>query len=185
MLRTILIKIGDYLIKEDEFPQSIPAFVLGGGPYDRSKEAARLLKSGKVNELICTGISMNNDYTCVGEEYPEWRITQSGLIHHGVSPDNITTLKEAMTTHEEVHSVFDYCERNNLQEAVIITHKFHTRRVYSQIKIRQRKSKVKIYLHGAPSNYFSEKAWWKSTVGFFTVQNEYVKMFYYLLKHGI
>lgn len=178
----ILKKIGAYLIKQNEFPRGSKAFVLGGGPYDRSKEAARLYQAGEVSELICTGISQNNDYTVLGEEFPEWKITRAGLLQNGVPEANIKALKAAMTTREEVEAIIGYCEQNNIAEAVIITHKFHTRRVFSEVKYWHKKSKVKLYLHGAFSHYYDEKYWWKHTVGFFTVQNEYIKLLVYKLK---
>lgn len=182
MKNYLLQKIGGYLIREEKSNEQLPAFVLGGGPYDRTREAARLYQKGKVYPLICTGITQNNDYTVLGEEYPEWKITRAGLLNQGVPKSAIQVMHSACSTAEEVRDIYAYCQKNNWPSAAIVTHKFHSRRVWQQIQKWKYPGSPKLYLYGAASSQYNEVYWWQHTVGFFTVQNEYIKLLVYKLR---
>ena len=64
------------------------------------------------------------------------------------------------STMEEAAVIAQYCKENGIQRAMVLSSKFHTRRIgYVMAKVFNEKE-VEILVRGAPSSVYSESEWW-------------------------
>lgn len=183
-LRVPILKgLSSYLTKTDA-PQKVDViFVLSGAAYDRGMKAADMYKQGCAPRIVCTGGNKDGNALALGREYLECELTRSAVLLTGVDSSVVTTLPEGTSTFEESEAIEKYCIDRNIRSCIVVTSLFHTRRVASTVKKRLERAGIDTYLVGAPSRFYEPTAWWKSEYGLLDVNNEYVKLAYYLVKY--
>lgn len=183
--------IGNFLIKEDPLEKAEAIFVLGGDSYDRGNEALRLFNSGYSPKIICMGENVPTLFLALGLNYAESEVTKINIIKNNISenkndrPANdsaVILLKKGTSTMEEMDAIVNYCLENRLHKIIILSSKFHTRRM-NFILGKLTTDKIKVIISGAPSSIYSEQEWWKTEEGLIMVNNEYIKLLYYILKY--
>lgn len=95
--------------------------VLGGEPFARPTEAARLYKEGVSEKVFITG---------VGDAARNRQI----LTGAGVPAAKITTEAKATTTYENAKLLKPMLEAANVRSALIVTSPFHTRRALATFR---------------------------------------------------
>ncbi|MEI7596548.1 MAG: YdcF family protein [Bacteroidota bacterium] len=180
---SLLRSVGNYLICEDELSKSEAIFVLSGGTYDRGLQALRLYNDGVSKKIICTGENVPNDFECMGLNYKESLITSVFLLRKGVKLADIDILPFGTSTKEEVDLIVSYCKRHCLKKVIIVSNKFHTRRIYRSVRKAFVTNDIQVLINGAPSTNYKEGSWWKFENGLITVNNEYIKLLYYFIKY--
>lgn len=173
----ILRGIGNYLIIEDEIEKVDAIYVLGGASDERSKEATYLFKKGFAKKIICTGEHIDKSLLLVDTILTEAEITGAFLKKNGVSKNNILYIKKGTSTREEADLIFN--DAKKYKKIMILSSKFHLRRVRRVFTKAFENSSVKLIFRGAPSTEYNEQEWWKYEKGLLMVNNEYVKLFYY------
>jgi len=96
--------------------------VLGGEPFARPNEAARLYKEGVSTRVFITGI---------GDAARNRQI----LISAGVPVAKITTESKATTTYENAVLLKPLLEAAKVRSALIVTSPFHTRRALATFRM--------------------------------------------------
>lgn len=197
---SLLLNIGNFLIREDSLQKSDAIFVLGGDSYDRGNLAVKLFKEGYASKIVCSGENIPTILKALGISYAESEITRINIISafapadSGKSPakenktafppdSSVSILRKGTSTMEEIIAIKDYCRENKLNKIILITSKFHTRRVGSVCKKIFHDEKPELIITGVPSSSYSEEKWWESEEGLIMVNNEYVKLIYYFLKY--
>ena len=173
---------GDFLIKENKPKKADVIFVLGGDSYDRGNKAIELFKQGYSQKIICLGENVPTIFKALGISYSESEVTKIN-IQKQIADSQILVLKKGTSTMEESQAIIKYCIENKINSAIIITSKFHTRRVRNVLKTWFDENKIQLFIVGAPSSLYPENEWWKSEDGLITVNNEYVKLVYYFFKY--
>lgn len=171
-----------YLISEDEPVRCEAIFVLGGDSYDRGNYAIKLFEKGFSNKIICVGENIPNIFKSLGITYSESEVTKL-TIQKAVPENKIEVLKTGTSTMEEARAIVKYCLTHEIGKAIVITSRFHTRRVRKVFEPLSKPHNVQLLIAGAPSSVYSEKEWWKSEEGLIMVNNEYVKLMYYAFKY--
>lgn len=179
----ILIGFGSFLIYENELKPVTYAFVLSGGPWDRGNEAAKVYKKGFIDTIVCTGENIPADFKALGLDLLESEITQKNILKNGVPDSKIKLIKKGTSTQEEADAILQFCKQQKVKQAIVLSSKFHTRRIKQVFKKRFEKEGINIIVHGAPSSQYNEMAWWQNEYGLIALNNEYIKQVYYLLKH--
>jgi uncharacterized SAM-binding protein YcdF (DUF218 family) len=177
----ILRGLGNALVYENDLRKTQVLFVLSGSPYDRGTEAARLLREGWAERVVCTGELIPHDFKALGLSYRESDLIRSRLLQLNVADSLIEVIHQGTSTKEEADVVLNYCKSNHLTSVTVVSSKFHTRRIKQVFKRKFRKAGIELCIRGAPSSSYHESAWWKSEGGLLAVNNEYVKMIWYLL----
>lgn len=172
---------GRYLISEDEPCRVQAIFILAGGPKDRAEEALALYRKGFGRLLVCTGGTVPADFEALGLPYREAEISARYLSRSGADSSVIRLLPEGSSTLEESKLILGYCLANGLDSVMVVSHRFHTRRIRSFFEKPFREAGIYLNIHGAPSSQYDEERWWENEYGLLMVNNEYVKMIYYLL----
>lgn len=179
----ILQSIGGFLIVEDEVENMAYAFVLSGQALERGSKAAQLLSSGVVEKVVCTGANQPPDLAVYESDLLESDLTQMQILKNFSDSSRVLLLQVGTSTFEEAAAILVFCQENNINEALIITSKFHTRRAKSIFKKQFKNQNINIYFSGADSMMYNESEWWKSEYGLIALNNEYVKLFYYFFKY--
>ena len=86
-------------------------------------------------------------------------------------------------TKEESEAILTYCKQHNYSKVIVLSSKFHTRRVGDVFKPLLEDEGIQVIVHGAPSSLYKEAEWWKYESGMIMVNNEYMKHIYYFLKY--
>ncbi len=179
----ILRGIGSYLVSADPLAHADVAFVLGGSATDRGTEAAKLHYAGFSERFVCTGKNVPGDLLELGIDLPECEMTKRVLVRCGVPADRITALREGTSTKEEAEALLDLVRTQAVDTVIVVSHAFHLRRARNVFEAPFNEAGITVIMHPASSSAFNENDWWTEEQGLLMVQNEYVKLFYYAIKH--
>ena len=172
----------NFLVCEDSPSQTQIVFVLSGAPQERSLKAKELFKNGFCKKIICTGANHPQDFAALGMDMTEGELTKVALTRLNVPDSLIEVLKEGTSTAEESDAILKYCLEKKINQIEIVSSKFHTRRVRSVFKEKFSEKNIEVKIIGAPAVGYDENKWWDSEYGLIALNNEYVKLFYYLFK---
>lgn len=175
----ILRYAGNRLITEDELQKSEYCFVLGGSSYERGIEAAKIYKEGYATKFVCMGENIPHLLKITGDTLTEAEISAMNLINCGIPEKNIIAIKKSTSTREEIEKIYSYCSSNNITQLIIVSSKFHLRRVRNEVRKHFDEEKYTVILHGAPAVDYNEEEWWKYEQGMISVNNEYMKLLWY------
>ena len=168
-----------YLIRSDELEKVEVAFVLGGSSMDRGKEAARIYQDGWVPQFISTGENIPSVLEIKGIDETEAELTKQQMVSAGVHPSVCIILNRGTSTMEEAEAILEYCERHGHKKIMIISNKFHLRRIHWVFRSMFKEKGIDIVLRGASSSRYDEYRWWQSEEGLIATNNEYMKLGYY------
>ncbi len=173
----ILRGIGNYLIVEDKLEKVDAIYVLGGASEERSLEASTLLKKGFSKKIICTGGHIDKSLLLVDTVLTEAEITGAFLKQKGIPKKSIFYIKKGTSTREEAKLILNDSKKH--KKIIILSSKFHLRRVRRVFTQAFENSSTKLIFRGASSTEYNEQEWWKYERGLLMVNNEYVKLLYY------
>lgn len=177
----ILRGIGNFLIEEDPSSQADLAFVLGGNSLDRGKKAAALYQEGMVPKMVCLGANVPSVLRAFDIDSSESEISARIVRNEGVPAQDVRVLEKGRSTKEEAAVAFRYCKRKGVDTAIVLSDKFHLRRVRYVFEPRFESSETHLVFRGASSSRYKESEWWRSEEGMIMVNNEYMKWLYYIL----
>lgn len=175
--------LGDHLITEDPVAHVDAVFVLGGSILDRGMEGARIYERGLSDRFYFTGAPIPSALAALGIDSTEAECTRTVAVNAGLPIALTTVLNKGTSTFEEAEALLAQAIADKADTVMIISSRFHLRRVGFVFKDRFRKKGITVLLHGAPCSTFEEETWWKSEEGLIMLNNEYVKLAYYHLKY--
>lgn len=180
----ILIGIGNVLIKEDN-PQKVAAvFVLSGHPEERMAYAAHLYQSMDIApRIITTGSGISSTLAAFGNPVTDAEVGKIALERAGVPDSVIEVLPRGTSTYEESEEILGYSIGRGFSRIMIISSRFHTRRVRSVFVEKFKESGIDVLVVGADPVHYETERWWDSEEGLLFVNNEYVKSLYYGWKY--
>ncbi len=184
LLRTpILRSFGAFLIYENDLPPAIESiFVLSGGSLDRGNKAYELSNQIPTDSIICTGANVPPDLKVIfNDSILESDLTAWQIQKRGYDSTRLRLIREGTSTAEEADVILAYCKKHQLQSIVIVSSKFHTRRIKQVFLKRYKKEGIDVKIVGAPSSVYDEKVWWQNEYGLIAVNNEYLKQLFYLI----
>lgn len=179
----ILVGLGKHLITEDPITHVDAVFVLGGSILDRGLEGARIYERGFSDRFYFTGAPIPSALAALGIDSTEAECTRNVAVNAGLPIALTTVLNKGTSTMEEEEALLAEAIAIGADTVMIISSRFHLRRVGFVFKDRFRKKGITVLLHGAPCSTFEEETWWKSEEGLIMLNNEYVKLVYYRLKY--
>lgn len=173
----------NFLTKEITAQHTVAyGFVLSGGAFDRGNEAVNCLKNHCVEKIICTGANQPPDFKALNINMLESELTRQHIIKQIADSTKVELLPQGTSTAEESDAILAFCEKHQLKECLIISNKLHTRRIYNTFYKKFKNKGIKLYIKGANSSVYNEEQWWQNEYGLIAVNNEYIKLIYYLVK---
>ena len=185
LLRVPLMSVaGNYLISIDELQKSDVIFVLGGSSFDRGNAAAELYKAGYASKIVCLGENIPFVFKAIDKNYTEAKVSKINIVrNNNVKKRDVDLLEIGTSTKEESEAIANYCAENKLKRVILISDKFHTRRIRRVFEPLLDELETELIIHGTGSTRYDEAEWWKKEEGLIMVNNEYVKLLYYEFKY--
>ncbi len=156
--------------------------VLGGNAL-RAEGAARLYHKGLAPRLLTTGALIPKDLQALGLLLPEAEVSARALQRHGVPRSAIQILRQGTSTYEEAVALREYARTHALRSVIIVTSEFHTRRARWIFQKVVGRGGIRIQVAALPDADYSAATWWKNEEGLIAFNNEWVKLFYYLVRY--
>lgn len=179
----LLRSMGNVLISEDQLQKSDAIAVLGGNSFDRAMQASVLYKQGWSEQLICTGGNSPLVLEAVGLNMLEAEVSEKVLTDNQVPASSVLKLTTSTSTFEEAQELLEHCQKNGIERMIVVSSLFHLTRVKMIFTKVFDDSGIELIFSGASSSKYDEKNWWKSEAGLIMVNNEYVKLVYYVIKY--
>jgi len=174
--------MGQFLIVEDT-PDTVEViFVLGGNSEERGEGAAAFYEMGYATKFVTTGENVPSIMTYYDLEHTEAEITRDIMVHNGIPIEFTDVLISGTSTQEEALAISEYCDDHNLTNVMILSDHFHTRRINYVFRTVLENQGVNLLVCGVSDKDYTEDLWWESEAGLLMVNNEYVKLMYYMLK---
>jgi len=179
----ILRAAGNFLIKEDKLEKVDATFVLGAHAFDRAKEAAHIYNQKKTPKIVTSGGVYSEDFKIHHKKISLAEIAQQALLNRGVDTAAIHVINRGTSTFEESEIILGYASQQGYKKIAVVSSAFHTRRVGNVFHKKFKKEGIKVIVRGAEPTKYSTDAWWEEEEGLIFVNNEYVKLIYYMLKY--
>ncbi len=180
----ILQSIGNFLIKEDQLSKSDAIFVLGGNIFDRSTHGVYLYQQDYADTILPLGETVEKILIAANVNKPDAILAKEYMMGELNTPANvIKPIIKGTSTKEEADAILNYSIKNNYRKIIVVSDKFHLRRISNTFKAEFDKNGIEVLLSGAPNSSYREDFWWKYEQGLIMVNNEYVKLLYYMVKY--
>lgn len=179
----VLRAVGNYLVHSEAVVPSDALYVLGGSPSERGSEAARLLLADQAPLAFCTGSNVPGTMEALGMTLNEATLTRTAAMRAGAPAHRVLELPEGTSTWEEAEVILRHAKDKGFETITVVSTEFHLRRIKRVFRKRFKGSGITVRLHAANSSQYDAQQWWTSEEGLLMVNNEYVKLFYYLLKY--
>lgn len=162
-----------WLTLEDPVERVEAAVVMAGDPsYERTGEAAGLVRSGRARLLVVTG----------GEAGPgdSAESLREKAIALGVPPDRIRMETVSHGTREALLAVADILRAERVTSVALVTSPYHQRRTY--LTARKALPGVRLFNHPVRASFWDRRRWWQTRSSRRIVLTEYGKLAYYALR---
>jgi uncharacterized SAM-binding protein YcdF (DUF218 family) len=179
----LLLMLGNFLIREDDLQNADVIYVLGGNSKDRGEGAANLFHQKYSDTIVCIGGNNHHELEYLNIFMTESEVTARVIEGNNVPKENIRLIKESTSTQEEFLEIVKDINAHNYKRIIIVTDKFHTRRVQRIFRKELEKLGCELFVVGVSNHRFDEQFWWDYELGSIYVNNEYMKLLYYFLKY--
>jgi uncharacterized SAM-binding protein YcdF (DUF218 family) len=144
--------------------------VLGGGNGDRARYAGELFARGLAQHVIATGGPLG---------------TETGaddLVTHGVPRRVIVLANGTQNTRGDALRSRQIMEGEGWHTALLVTDPYHIRRSLLTFQGAFRGGPLTVWPAPVVGSWFDADHWWQSEEGFVAVDEEYLKLAYYLVR---
>jgi len=181
----ILTGIGGYLIINDNLKPADAIFLLNSDVNIRPFRAAELYQQGLASVIIIAR-SEDTPVVSLGLVPNDTDISVGVMEKLGVPSDKIIILTipgGVTSTFDEAAALRKYIETNHVRRIILVTSAFHTRRAGWIFHRTLAGLPVVLEMAAVPYTAFDQTIWWKSESGLITVNNEYIKLIFYLFTY--
>jgi uncharacterized SAM-binding protein YcdF (DUF218 family) len=181
----ILTGIADYLIVSDKLQPADVIVLLNSDVNTRPFRASELYKQG-LAPVIVIARSESTPTVDLGLVPNDTDISVAVMEKQGVPADKIIVLPfpgGVTSTFDEAAVIRQYVLAHQTRRIILVTSAFHTRRARWIFEKTLAGLPVALELVAVPYAGFDQTNWWKNETGLITLNNEYIKLFYYLFKY--
>ncbi len=181
----ILTGIADYLIVTDRLQPADVIVLLNSEVDTRPFRASELYKQG-LAPLVLIARSESTPTVDLGLVPNDTDISVAVMEKLGVPAGKIIILPfpgGVTSTFDEASAVRQYVAAHPIRRIILVTSAFHTRRARWTFKKVLAGLPVTVEMVAVPYAGFDQTNWWKNETGLITLNNEYIKWFYYLFKY--
>ncbi len=181
----ILTGLADTLIVEDRLQPADAILLLNGDFETRPFRAAELYLQGFA-PLVIIARAENKPVVELGLEANDTDIAVGVMEKLGVPHNKIIVLPVpggTTSTFDEAGILKQYIEANPVHKVILVTSAFHTRRARWIFEKAFAGLPLTLEMAAAPYIGFDRTNWWKNEDGLITLNNEYIKLAYYLIKY--
>ncbi len=181
----LLTGLASLLVVDDVLQEADMMFVLTGGVDTRPAHAAELYREGLAPKIAIAQVK--DTPTVEMNLYPNATdVMVSVMIELGVPEKDIVILPfddGVTSTYEEALALRDYTDEHAVEEMILVTSAFHTRRGRWTLERALAESSVTLQVSAATEKEYDETNWWQGEDGLMAFTNETVKLFYYWVSY--
>ena len=181
----ILTGLADYLIVSDRLQPADVIVLLNSEVNTRPFRASALYQQG-LAPVIVIARSESTPIVDLGLVPNDTDISVGVMEKQGVPADRIIILPfpgGVTSTFDEASAVRQYVVAHQAYRIILVTSAFHTRRARWTFEKVLAGLPVRLEMAPVPYAGFDQTDWWKNETGLITLNNEYIKWFYYLFKY--
>jgi len=181
----ILTGIAGYLIVDDRLQPADLIFLLNSEYDTRPFRAAELYQHG-LAPIVVIARAENTPVVDLGLVPNDTDISVGVLEKLGVPSENIIILSVpggVTSTFDEAAALRQYIGTQRIHRIILVTSTFHTRRARWIFNKTLAGLQVTLEMAAVPYVGFDQTNWWKNETGIITLNNEYIKLFYYFLEY--
>ena len=173
--------VASVLIDENPLRKADLIVVLSGSIPDRPRAAADLFLRGFAPRVLCASSQVPELLAAAGHPMTQAEISAAVLRRYGVPDRAILVVNRSTSTFEELSIVRDAMRSHGWKRVILVSSPTHLRRIrITWDRLSPRGGPVAI-LRATPYSAFHLETWWRYERDLIAVQNEYVKIAYYLL----
>ena len=173
-----------FLVYESNPKPCDVVIALGGGLTERIEKAVELMQQGYAREILLPlpeELAPDAVYKDLLEM--ERRMCKAVLELRGVASDKVHWSSEPLySTYAEIKFIQRWMKQNGDRSAIIVPGLFQSRRAKWTADRMFKGSGCDILVIPAPEQVVSATNWWTNEEGIVTVENEYIKNIYYIVK---
>jgi uncharacterized SAM-binding protein YcdF (DUF218 family) len=181
--RPVLRATGRFLITADPELRSDALYVLGGSATERGETGAALLQRGVAPVMYCTGSNVPPSLEVVGMPLAEAVLTRGAALRVGADSTRVHAMIVGTSTWEEAEAIRAHALAAGYDTITVVSTEFHLRRVRWVFRRNFKGTGITVLVQPAQSRRYDAARWWASEEGLLMVNNEYVKLAYYLLRY--
>jgi uncharacterized SAM-binding protein YcdF (DUF218 family) len=181
----ILTSMAGYLVVNDTLQPADVIVLLNSEVNTRPFRASELYQQG-LAPVIAIARSESTPTVDLGLMPNDTDISVAVMEKQGVPADKIIVLPfpgGVTSTFDEASAVRQYVEAHQAYRIILVTSAFHTRRARWIFEKTLAGLPVSLEMAAVPYAGFDQTDWWKNETGLITLNNEYIKLFYYLFKY--
>jgi uncharacterized SAM-binding protein YcdF (DUF218 family) len=181
----ILTGVADYLIVNDKLQPADVIVLLNSEVNTRPFRASELYKQG-LAPLVLIARSESTPTVDLGLVPNDTDISVGVMEKLGVPAGKIIILPfpgGVTSTFDEASAVRQYVTAHQIRRIILVTSAFHTRRARWTFEKVLAGLPVTLEMVAVPYAGFNQTNWWKNETGLITLNNEYIKWFFYLFKY--
>jgi uncharacterized SAM-binding protein YcdF (DUF218 family) len=169
------------LLVQDPLRRADLIVVLSGSVPDRPRYAADLYHAGFAPRLLCVSALIPDFLAAIGRPLTHAELSAEVLRAYGVPDKDILVLNRGTSTYEELGIVTDTMRSHGWKRVILVSSPTHLRRVRMTWDHLTRGAGPDAILRATPYSGFHAKDWWHHESDLVALQNEYLKIGYYLL----
>jgi uncharacterized SAM-binding protein YcdF (DUF218 family) len=181
----ILTGIADYLVVNDRLQPADMIVLLNSEVNTRPFRTSELFHQG-LAPVIVIARSESTPTVDLGLVPNDTDISVAVMEKQGVPAGKIIVLPfpgGVTSTFDEAAAVRQYAEAHQAYRIILVTSSFHPRRARWIFEKALAGLPIKLEIAAVPYAGFDQTDWWKNETGLITLNNEYIKWFYYLFKY--
>jgi len=158
-----------FLVKKDPLIKADAALVFSGDPdYERTIEASRLYREGRVRKLILTGHGYGGD---------DARYMKKIALREGVLSRDIIIENGSTSTFTNIAQTKEIVLSQGFTTVALVSSPYHMRRISVLVsEIYKDNNKIEFICFPVRDSFWSPKGWWKTYNGRRPVYLEYSKL---------
>jgi len=158
-----------FLVKKDPLIKADAALVFSGDPdYERTIEASRLYREGRVRKLILTGHGYGGD---------DARYMKKVAMGEGVLSRDIIIENGSTSTFTNIAQTKEIVLSQGFTTVALVSSPYHMRRISVLVsEIYKDNNKIEFICFPVRDSFWSPKGWWKTYNGRRPVYLEYSKL---------
>ena len=155
---------------------------------ERTQHAAQIYSQNRAQRILLTTDNHQGGWSSAEQRNPYFHeIAIKELTRLGVPSQNIEVIKPPVgSTWDEAVLVSDYAKTHNLRSILIVTSAYHSRRALWSFRTSLQDTNTQVGLDPVPTGIQTPPTatWWLHGRGWQLVLVEYLKLIYYLCRHG-
>jgi uncharacterized SAM-binding protein YcdF (DUF218 family) len=173
-----LTQVAELLITEEGLEASDAVMVLSGGSMERVDYGVRLFKEGYAGLFFLS----EGEEVIHGLDTKWSDLALPRAVEDGLPEDKIIMVRNSTSTYEEALSSRAEFTKHGARSVILVTEPYHSFRSCRTFRKVFRRQDILFRCRPSPSTWFRPDNWWTVERGLIAVNNEYIKLVFYLIR---